>query len=294
MPFRQQRGRNSGLGSGPLPAFVQLPLDEAVQNLAALRAITAGVSGYTDQQGRYVEDELAIYWFDAGFGAAVADDGRDIIRPTDILLAAAGRWRRYDPVKFNSTAVNFAASPYTVLATDDALIVDAGAGAITINLPAVAAAARQFIYVKATDVSGGAVTIDANLAETIDGLLTLVLDETNEDAILYCNGTSWHVFGTESQLNSTAVNFAASPYTVVAADDVLVVTAAGGAVTINLPAVATSARRLLQIKATDVSGGNVTVDANLAETIDGALTQVMAVQFQSLSLYCDGTVWHIL
>jgi hypothetical protein len=37
----------------------------------------------------------------------------------------------------------------------------------------------------------------------------------------------------------------------------------------------------------------VTVDGNASETIDGALTYALAVQYQSITIISDGTNWHI-
>jgi hypothetical protein len=85
-----------------------------------------------------------------------------------------------------------------------------------------------------------------------------------------------------------------SPYSVAADDYTILVNASGGAVTINLPAVATNAKRMLNIKKIDSSSNNVTVDGNAAETIDGALTQVLKKQWESISVQCDGSSWYII
>ena len=72
------------------------------------------------------------------------------------------------------TAVAFAASPYTVLATDVAIYVDTVGGAITINLPAQATRAGVPLLVK--DVTGHAaannISLVGNGAETTDSLAT--------------------------------------------------------------------------------------------------------------------------
>lgn len=60
--------------------------------------------------------------------------------------------------------------------------------------------------------------------------------------------------------------------------------------TINLPAGADNDGRVLQIKKTN-SGGTVTIDANASETIDGATTKVLAAQYDSTVIVCDGTNW---
>lgn len=68
---------------------------------------------------------------------------------------------------------------------------------------------------------------------------------------------------------------------------------AGGAVTITLPLSASSDGVKYHIKKLGTTG-NVTIDANGAETIDGATTKVLSAQYASVTIVCDGTSWHIL
>jgi hypothetical protein len=44
---------------------------------------------------------------------------------------------------------------------------------------------------------------------------------------------------------------------------------------------------------TDSSANAVTVDGNGSETISGALTLVIGVQYSGYEIACDGTGWHI-
>ena len=69
------------------------------------------------------------------------------------------------------------------------------------------------------------------------------------------------------------------------------VDATSGAITITLPPVATSSGIEYYIKKTDSSGNAVTVDGNASETIDGATTQALSSQYDSIFVYCNGTVW---
>jgi len=75
------------------------------------------------------------------------------------------------------TAIAFAASPYTVLASDLALYVDTVGGAITINLPAQASRASVPLIIK--DVTGHAaannISLVGNGAETTDSLATYLI-----------------------------------------------------------------------------------------------------------------------
>ncbi len=77
-------------------------------------------------------------------------------------------------------------------------------------------------------------------------------------------------------------------------DYTLLVDASGGAVTVTLPAANVSTGREINVKAIDVSGGNVTIDGAGAETIDGAATLVITVQYNSAALQCDGAAWWVI
>lgn len=95
--------------------------------------------------------------------------------------------------------------------------------------------------------------------------------------------------------NSTLIKTA--DYTTVVGDDgkVILGDATAGAFTVTLLAAATAGNgHVLTIKKTDASVNAVTVDANAAETIDGALTFVLSAQYQILTIICDGSNWHVI
>jgi hypothetical protein len=85
-----------------------------------------------------------------------------------------------------------------------------------------------------------------------------------------------------------------SPYTAPAYDCYIFCNAVGGAITVSLPAASSSAGRRYDIKKTDVSAYVVTIDANASETIDGALTLPINLQYESYTLVCDGATWWIV
>lgn len=77
--------------------------------------------------------------------------------------------------------------------SDDLLVVDATAGAVTIALPAAAGAFGAAFAVKKVDASGNAVTIDANGAETIDGAATVSISTQWETVRVVSDGSGWFV-----------------------------------------------------------------------------------------------------
>ena len=80
-------------------------------------------------------------------------------------------------------------------------------------------------------------------------------------------------------------------YTAVASDKVILCDATGGAFTVTLPAVASSAKLLFHIKKIDGSANAITVDGNGAETIDDSATHSLSSQYNSITIVCDGTEW---
>ena len=74
----------------------------------------------------------------------------------------------------------------------------------------------------------------------------------------------------------------------------VLVDASGGARTITLPAAASHTHRIYNIKKIDVSANTITIDANAAETIDGAATVVIAAQWDSYTVQSNGTGWFII
>lgn len=78
------------------------------------------------------------------------------------------------------------------------------------------------------------------------------------------------------------------------AGSVFEVDASSGSVNATLPLAADATNGFeITIKKTDSSANAVTIDGNGAETIDGATTQTLSNQYDSMILVCDGTEWHI-
>lgn len=89
---------------------------------------------------------------------------------------------------------------------------------------------------------------------------------------------------------TTAFSSKSSAYTLTAVDDIVSVT---GTTTITLPSAVGIAGRKYTIKNIDAAT-TVTVSANGAETIDGAPTKPLALQYQYLTILSDGANWLIV
>lgn len=65
-------------------------------------------------------------------------------------------------------------------------------------------------------------------------------------------------------------------------------------ITIALPAAASNIGRVYIIKKIDSGAGKITIDANLNETIDGSLTWLLTLQYESITIQSNGSNWYIL
>jgi hypothetical protein len=77
-----------------------------------------------------------------------------------------------------------------------------------------------------------------------------------------------------------------------ATDDDYVIDCTSGTFTVTLPASSGRTGRILIIK--NSGAGTITVDGNGAETIDGAATYSLAVQYATIQIISDGTNWKII
>jgi len=75
-------------------------------------------------------------------------------------------------------------------------------------------------------------------------------------------------------------------------DDNVILCNKATAMTITLPAATDNTNRVYNIK--NINVGEVTVDGNGAEEIDGATTAVLSSQYESIKIISDGTAWWIL
>lgn len=117
--------------------------------------------------------------------------------------------------------------------------------------------------------------------------------ETDAGRVKYGDGlTAWAslpYFASQGKVLAKTGN-----YTMIAEDRGILVDASGGAVTITLKTAASMSGREVWIKKTDSSGNAVTIDANGSETIDDSTTVSVTTQYESVTMYSDGTEWWII
>jgi hypothetical protein len=77
-------------------------------------------------------------------------------------------------------------------------------------------------------------------------------------------------------------------------ETIIIGDATSGSITITLPPVDEVTGIIYHVKKVDNSVNTITIDANSSETIDGATTQVISTQYDSIHIVSDGTDWHII
>lgn len=100
---------------------------------------------------------------------------------------------------------------------------------------------------------------------------------------------------TTPQLNGVWYAFSSkvADYTATATDTYINVDATLGAVVVTLPTAIGNTGLEINVKKTDGSVNTVTIDGNGLETIDGALTKVISVQYTAYTFVSNGLGWSV-
>lgn len=93
--------------------------------------------------------------------------------------------------------------------------------------------------------------------------------------------------------NSHTVVTKTADYTATTSDEVILVDASGGGVTITLPT-AVGTANMYSVKKTDSSANLVTVATSASQTIDGGTTAQLKVQYASISVVSNNANWFII
>ena len=105
-----------------------------------------------------------------------------------------------------------------------------------------------------------------------------------DDALVVSQGISVDA----ETVTATSATLGVDDYVILVDDDT-----AGSTVTITLPAAASHAGRVYHIKKLGTTA-NVVIDGNASETIDGATTHTLSIQYDSRQIVCDGSNWSII
>ena len=153
-----------------------------------------------------------------------------------------------------------------------------------------------------TVISTAAVVFDVT-STTLKGGSTNITTASGDVTEWTYDGTNWYLqqfMDVSADMSSvgggggggiSSVETKTGNYTADTDDDVILCNAA--ALTITLPAVSGNTGQTYYIKNIHATGV-ATIDADGSETIDGALKKFITTQYESLTIVCDGSNWHII
>lgn len=153
-------------------------------------------------------------WRTFRYGASTAQAQASALAGFGLLATGSTLSQRYPVTTFNN---NFSLTTSNRAAT---FVWTGGAG--TLDLPSAAAAGSGW-FVNVRNAGSGALTIDPNGSETIDGDATLVM-QPEESAVIICTGTEWYTVGLGQQavfaFDYTSIDLTgqSSPYTLSGAE----------------------------------------------------------------------------
>lgn len=184
---------------------------------------------------------------------------------------------------------------YTIVAADLGSVIraDATGGAFTLTLPSAAATTSGKGFWVMQVGTSGAVTLATVSSQTINGVTTFVLRPQYAHVWIVSDGTNWSAQPSKLLAAAAAKT---TTYTVTPADDGRLIScdATAGAFTVTLPTVALAGDGFrIGLKKIDSGANAITVDGDGSETIDGATTQTLAKQYDTVWLRCTGAVWYI-
>lgn len=117
----------------------------------------------------------------------------------------------------------------------------------------------------------------------------------------YNRQTFYEIFRSiETAINSSIDGFlfpvttTAASYTVTSNDCIVLADATGGAITVTLQAADQAKKKRIMIKKIDASANAVTIAAAGSDTIDGASTDSLPIQYDTMELASDGANWFIV
>lgn len=87
---------------------------------------------------------------------------------------------------------------YTLTTGDDVILANSSGGAFTLTLPTAVGNSGKVFYLKKTDSSFNAVTIDGNGTETIDGSTTKTIATQHEQWTIVSDGSNWQAISHKS------------------------------------------------------------------------------------------------
>jgi hypothetical protein len=206
----------------------------------------------------------------------------DVAGGTAILTGAkvgVGGQRGGSTVYYYTTAVDLTATAFMD-------VISVSVTGKTVTLPTAIGITGKIYTVKVTAAGGS--TVATTAGQTIDGLTTFVLNGQNSFVSMISDGANWRVIVRfTNHYTSTAVDTAIS-----AAMDVVEVTADNK--TMTLPTAVGIVGKMYVFKQTAAYTSGTVIQPAGGETIDGAGSKTIAVQYGFCTVVSNGVNWIML
>ena len=208
-----------------------------------------------------------------------------------ILLRSAGA---SDPTSFGTTA-SVVNTNHTIAEPERTILVTTGSSNRTITLPDAVDYVADLVHIVKIDTGTGNVVITPAVGDTINGAATLTLVGQYRAATLVSDGSDWYILS-ERAATARFTTAVSANYTVAEPINVVLVTTAANAVTVELPVVTAGYyyNSTISVKKVDSGAGAVTVNTADSATIDGAASVSFSHQYESMTFATDGTNWHVV
>lgn len=195
----------------------------------------------------------------------------------------------------------------TFTSWDNTLLCDTSLGGFTLTLPHVTTGNilpgyRVLVVDSTSSFFANNLTIETSSGDssTILGATSVVFNRNDQKFYIeLLEDFTWQLsFFAPNTIPYTGLLYSpvvnpTTPYTP-GVNEVILWDCTAGPKVVNLPAAATSSGYVLNIKKTDVTANTLTIDGDGTETIDGGLTAVLTTQYESISIFCNGTEWFII
>lgn len=197
----------------------------------------------------------------------------------------------YNEVTTNQAPANLVVSANVTLGPGHRNVYASTSSAFTITLPPAAICPGKEYFIKKISNNLNAVTIDPNASETIDGFTTAAIFPYLGSMRIISNGTGWLIMQNSSFYSSIRT---VTGNTTMDADYSMLLVNNSGTATITLPAAASNTGRKYTVKKVSAASNDVVIDPNASETIDGATTKTLTLQYSSITFESNGANWHVV
>lgn len=211
----------------------------------------------------------------------------------NVLTSNGTTWTSAAPSTTSGTAVT-TTSNYTVAAGVSTVFGSTGSGSITVTLPAAASNVNRTITIEKLTTDANTVTVATAGGDSINsnGITSFLISSTDSSVSVTAQGSGLWII-TNTQLITQVVT-KTTTYTASTLDNLILADTTSAAFTVTLPAASANKGKTLKIQKSSSDLNYVTIARAGSDTINGATSTLLNVQYEEVELVSDGTSnWYI-